>query len=339
MIIENQVIEINIAKRNIAFYKKRGYDNIKVGDNLLVGVEDLSRGSKIKVDVECDYCGDIVKVAYKDYVSYKFDKYSCKHCRQKKTSEYNLAQRQDNLYNRALEFCDENGYRLITEKSDIRNSGTRVLYECFKHGIHETKIYTLIDGHGCVDCASESIHEQARKSVDDVYNDFKMYGGVLLNKEGYLGWNYKNLKVVCNECGDVFITSYCAFMQHEGQLCPKCASNISRGEYKIKEYLEEKDIVFYMQFRFDDCRNIIPLPFDFYLPEYNLCIEYDGEGHYKPIKRGAMSDIQAEESLVQIKSRDDIKTNYCKNNNINLLRIPYLDFNSIDNILNKQLFT
>ena len=299
----------------------------------------MPKGSHIKVDVRCDYCGNIISVVYKDYIAYKFDKYSCKHCRQKKTSEYNLKKRQEDLYKRALDFCNEMGYKLYTNKEDILTADTRIIYECPKHGIRETKIYTLIDRHECLDCSYEHRCSKIRKSIEDVYNDFKQHGGILLNKDDYLGWNYKNLHVICENCGEVFITSYCAFMMRGGQLCSKCASNISRGEYVIKRYLEDHDIQFYMQFRFHDCRTSVPLPFDFYLPKYHICIEYDGEGHYVPIKRGNISDVQAQEILNGIKCRDQIKNVYCNKNEIKLIRIPYFKFNNIENILNKELFT
>lgn len=339
MIIENQKIDITITRRNIGIYKNRGYDNVKSGDVLSLGVDELSKGSKIKVDVECDYCGKIVPVAYKDYVAYKFDKYSCQHCRQKKTSEYNLIQRQEDLYNRALNFCNEMGYRLLTNKDEILNADTRIIYECPKHGIHETKIYTLIDKYECWDCSYEHRGINARKSADEVFNDFKQHGGILLNKDNYISWNYKNLQVICKNCGDIFTTSYCAFMMRGGQLCPKCASNISKGEYAVKKYLEDNNIKFSMQFRFSDCRTTAPLPFDFYLPDYHICIEYDGEGHYMPIKRGNMTEEQATEVFESIKCRDEIKNIYCDKNRIQLLRIPYWEFNNINDILYKELFT
>lgn len=339
IIIENQKINVKITKRNINMYKNYGHRNIKLGDIISVSPTELSKGSNIKVDVKCDYCEKTVKVKYQDYVRYKFNKYSCARCRQKKTSEYNLKQRQDSLYNRALTFCNEKGYKLITPKSDISNSETRVLYECPKHGIHETKIYTLIDKHECIDCSMEKSHNSQRKSVDDVYNDFKKYGGTLINKEDYISWNCKNLDVICKECGEIFTTSYGAFIVHDGQVCPKCASNISKGERAIKSFLTLNNIKFDMQFRFDDCKNIIPLPFDFYLHDYNTCIEYDGEGHYMPIKRGKITDSEAQEVLENIKLRDDIKTSYCERNNIKLIRIPYYNFDNINNILNKELFT
>lgn len=339
MVVENQKIDIIVTQRNIGFYKKQGYDDLKIGDVLSIGVGGLTKGSKVKVDVTCDYCGKVIPVVYKNYVRYKFDKYSCKNCRQKKTSEYNLEQRQENLYNRALSFCSKMGYELLTPKEMILSADTRVMYECPKHGVHETKIYTLIDEHECWDCSYEKRGSKIRKTVDDVYDDFKQHGGILLNKDEYIGWNRKNLRVVCANCGEIFVTSYCAFMSHGGQLCSKCTSNISKGEYAVKRYLEDNGIKFYMQFRFYDCRTTVPLPFDFYLPEYNTCIEYDGEGHYMPIKRGGISDVQAQELLDGIKYRDKIKSIYCIKNDIKLLRIPYWDFNNINDILNKELFT
>ncbi|MDY0268822.1 hypothetical protein [Trichloromonas sp.] len=70
--------------------------------------------------------------------------------------------------------------------------------------------------------------------------------------------------------------------------------------------------------RFKDCRYKYPLPFDLYLSKYNLCIEYDGEQHFKT------KEIWGGKTQLKIiKKRDQIKNEYCKNNNINLLRIKY----------------
>ena len=339
VIVDDQIICVHITNKNITYYKKQGYSNLKVDDILHLKVSDLSKGSRIKVDVKCDYCGKIVKVVYGDYNKYKYDKYSCSHCKQKKVSEYSLKQRQDDLYKRALDFCNEKGYKLLTPKSDILSSETRISYECPKHGIHKTKIYTLISRHGCIDCGIEYTSDAHRKKYDEVYNDFKKYGGVLINKDDYISWNCKNLNVICKECGETFTTSYGAYINRGGQVCPKCTYNTSKGERAIKEFLENKKIKFDMQYRFDDCKNVIPLPFDFYLYEYNTCIEYDGEGHYIPINRGNISNLEAQEELENIKFRDNIKTQYCKDNNIKLIRIPYWNFDNIETILNKELFT
>ncbi len=337
LLVEGQKIELKITKRNIGHFKSCGYENISVGDVIYVSPCDLSNGSKYKVDVVCDYCGEIVKVQYKDYLKYKYDKYSCSKCRAVKMSEYTLAKRRNDLYERASCICKEIGYELLTPIDEIFTADTRVVYRCPKHGVHETKIYTLICGHGCKECGVEHNHIVSRKTPDDVYEDFKNNGGILLNKEDYQNWNCKNLKVICPSCGEMFTTSYCSFMQRNGQLCPKCAKNISKHEHIIKKYLEEKDISFYMQYRFDDCRDKIPLPFDFYLYDFKIAIEYDGEGHYIPINRGGISDDDAFELLKDIQRRDLIKTNYCRENNVNLIRIPYWDGKNIREILDVKI--
>ena len=72
--------------------------------------------------------------------------------------------------------------------------------------------------------------------------------------------------------------------------------------------------------------------FDFYLPKYNLMIEYDGEQHYKPMRYHNDKDRNIED-LAKRKKRDEIKNKYCQDNNINLLRIPYYEKENIDFII------
>ena len=80
-------------------------------------------------------------------------------------------------------------------------------------------------------------------------------------------------------------------------------------------------------------KKIKPLPFDFYLPNYNICIEYDGEQHFKPIKYfGGQKAFQSQQQ------KDEIKNKYCQDNKIKLIRISYMDYDNIEKILNKELF-
>lgn len=110
-----------------------------------------------------------------------------------------------------------------------------------------------------------------------------------------------------------------------------CGCIKSKGEQAIAKYLKAKNISFIKEYRFKDCKNKISLPFDFYLPDYNCCIEYDGEQHFH------VAGWSNEEKLKDIQYRDAIKTNYCAVNNINLIRIKYTDFNKIEDILNIAL--
>ena len=65
------------------------------------------------------------------------------------------------------------------------------------------------------------------------------------------------------------------------------------------------------------------LPFDFYIPEYNICIEYDGEQHYRPVMFDGKDDELATKQFEKTKYHDGIKTKYCNAHGIHLLRIPY----------------
>lgn len=77
--------------------------------------------------------------------------------------------------------------------------------------------------------------------------------------------------------------------------------------------------------------------FDFYLPDYNLMIEYDGEQHYMPVNFGENNTKLMKERLKARQKNDQIKNNYCKENNINLLRIPYWEKQNIETIINNHL--
>ena len=66
------------------------------------------------------------------------------------------------------------------------------------------------------------------------------------------------------------------------------------------------------------------MPFDFYLPDYNVCIEYNGLQHYT--KRFGMSD----EDFKDRQKKDLIKEQYCEDNNITLINIPYWDYKNIE---------
>lgn len=102
-----------------------------------------------------------------------------------------------------------------------------------------------------------------------------------------------------------------------GNGCKKCKASFR--EKQIIRFFEEHNVSFIHQKTFDNCRGIKnKLPFDFYLPVYKICIEYDGEQHFNIVKNwGGQSLID------KYKVTDKIKTEYCKNNNIRLIRIKY----------------
>ena len=332
MLIENQIVKMTWGTSNKKIYTQKGYEFTKFGDIFNIKVEDLSSGSHIKVKVECDYCGKIIDVSWKNYLRCKDEKYACKNCRQKRTSENNLTERQKYLYKEALNFCNNKGYDLLTKQEEIKNSNTRVYYECPKHGIHDTKIYSLLLGFGCPECAYEENGLKRKLSIEQIDKEVSQYGGTWINKNDYKGWSVKNLEILCPICGKPFITSYNSFVKHGGQFCQKCSKCKSNGEKVINLYLENNNILSIPEHRFDNCKDKYSLPFDFYLPDFNMCIEFHGVQHYEPVDY-----FGGEKTFSRQKKHDDIKRDFCKNNGIKLIIIPYWDFSNIETILSNEL--
>lgn len=131
--------------------------------------------------------------------------------------------------------------------------------------------------------------------------------------------NKTPVTIICPKHGE-FLQEPTNHLQGKG--CPICQE--SHGEKIVTNILKRKNIKFNPQHRFEDCRNTIKgryckkLPFDFYLPNLNVCIEYDGRQHFIPVAK-----FGGEDGLERLQARDKIKNEYCKKNGIKLIRIPY----------------
>lgn len=104
--------------------------------------------------------------------------------------------------------------------------------------------------------------------------------------------------------------------------------NKSKGETIIKSELISKNIEFLQQYSFSKCKSKKKLRFDFYLPKYNACIEYDGIQHHKPIDYFGGKD-----SYLKQLDNDNIKNRFCEENGIVLIRIPYFKMNEVGRII------
>lgn len=108
-----------------------------------------------------------------------------------------------------------------------------------------------------------------------------------------------------------------------------CEKIYSKGETKIAELLNKMNIMYSREYKFIDCINPKTnsnLRYDFYLPDYNICIEYDGRQHFE---NHSLEFFTKKETIQDRQYRDKIKDNYCKKNNIGLIRIPYYNYNKI----------
>jgi len=201
------------------------------------------------------------------------------------------------------------------------NIYTKVIIICPKHGHFWQRPNDHINNkNGCPKCKFEKLSSIFQKDLqtftqqaNKIHNNFYNYSQTI-----YKGTNNK-IKINCPIHGCFLQTPH----NHlNGQGCPRCRN--SKGEKQIENYLIENNIKFIPQKRFKDCRNKRPLPFDFYLPELNTCIEYDGRQHY---------DSSSKYYSKQIIINDIIKTKYCQENNVSLIRITNNIQKSISHLL------
>ena len=217
------------------------------------------------------------------------------------------------------------GYTLITD-TDL---SSRELYEVVcPHG-HTWKVTigNFKTGRRCKYCKYEKAGSSQRLSYEYIKQE--------IEKEGYklLSTCYNNahelLSIQCTE-GHVFSIQWANWQQ--GYRCPICNEERSYGEKTIERYLVDNNILYEREKQFKDCKDKQVLPFDFYLPDYNLCIEYDGEQHFKEVKW-----FGGKEGFEKRVKHDNMKNKYCEDNSINLLRIPYTEFENIENILKQAI--
>lgn len=197
---------------------------------------------------------------------------------------------------------------------------------CPEHGVFNMRWTNHTNmKQGCPKCNTagrKSLNkQQIIKQIKDLNTEFK--------------YDWNSLKGYYNNSFRIKCSKHGWFHQQpsnhlQGQRCRKC--NNSKGEDKIEELLKLNNIEFETQKSFPNLKMNQSLLFDFYIPELNLCIEFDGELHFKPVKF-----FGGEEEFKRIKKSDSMKNKYCKENNIKLLRIPYTEYNNIEEILNKIL--
>ena len=156
----------------------------------------------------------------------------------------------------------------------------------------------------------------------------------------------RTIRLECGcPCGNKYFTNVAEFTVDKRMFCQQCNKSQSRYERLVELELKVYDIMFVKQQKFDGCRSDIThylLPFDFYLPNFNICVEVDGEQHFRPTNLRGMSDEKAYETYAKTSYNDKIKNKYCRNNNIQLIRINYIQVkngeykNIIQSIINNK---
>lgn len=210
-------------------------------------------------------------------------------------------------------------------KVNYINNSTNISIICPIHGEFFQTPNNHLKGAGCPVCGVNAMADKIRISIED----FKKRASLIHNGK----YDYHLSKFMTGEDKTIIVCpKHGEFKQRvslhlQGSGCPHC--NESQGEKRIRKWLLTNNINFIAQYRFNDCRNIRPLPFDFYLPNYNTCIEFDGIQHFEE----TYQFMGLKNAFHYTQNNDKIKNNYCKTHNIKLIRIKYTDIDKIPSIL------
>lgn len=192
---------------------------------------------------------------------------------------------------------------------EYKGANPSILHKCKIDGYEwRTTPANILYGKGCPKCAGNLSLSNA-----EYVERLRLINHDIISIEQYVNMKTPILHI-CLIDGYTWYASPDSILQGCG--CPICKE--SYGERQIRQILEEYNLKYIYQKTFMDCRDKNPLPFDFYLPDYNICIEYDGEQHFRSV-----DFFGGEDKFEKQKLHDQIKIQYCNNNHIHLLKIPY----------------
>ena len=247
--------------------------------------------------------------------NYHLQNHGCPKCGIKKIKEskkYNT----EEFIKKAREV---HGDKYDYSKVQYIDSKTKVCIICPEHGEFWQVPAKHLNGRGCNKCAVIYKGFKKRKERDNFIKEAKQVHG---DKYDYSKVEYVNNKIkvciICPEHGEFWQIPSVHLNNKSG--CPKC--NTSKLEVLTKKVLTKNNVEFEEQKTFDWLKYKNKLKLDFYLPDYNIAIECQGEQHFKKFRFE-----KDDKKLIQRVKRDNRKKELCEQNGI---KIVYIDWNEKD---------
>lgn len=296
------------------------YEQIKIfidgeegnGCRLITQKEEY-KNSKQKLKIQC-HCG---RVFDKSFSAFKnANERQCTPC-----SKQDVAKLYRLSYEDVKERFAKEGYTLLSE--EYINNAQKLNIMCPDGHITQNDLSHFMEGKRCSVCNGGVAY-----TYEFVKNTIASEPGYKLISNTYINV-FAPIEIQCSK-GHIYETRFTNWQI--GLRCTECEG--SSGAIRVENYLIHNKYPHLLEFKFNDCKNIYPLSFDFAVflddekTKLKLLIEYDGEYHYQP--------IESYEILQYTQNNDKIKNEYCKRNNIKLIRIPYWDLNNIKIILDKE---
>lgn len=280
-----------------------------------------------KLNFLCD-CGEIFSASFAKFKDR--NKRQCNTC-----STTAIKNKLKFSYEEAKSFVEnESECKLISETYINNSKPLSFLCKCGENFSVSFAKFKDKNQRQCYSCGQKLKIDQHKLDIEEVKRILEENGCELMSTV-YI--NMKSPIIIKCECGELFSTILDTFKRENGKKkCDSCVNRQSALSSIVENFLKDNNIFYRKEYRIDDCRNINPLPFDYavlnHKSELRGLIEVDGQQHFKPVPI-----FGGEEKFLEQQKRDKIKNDYCKENKINLLRIPYFEVKNIEKILREHL--
>lgn len=264
-------------------------------------------GTSKKGKFKCGYCEEIYELTKIGNLLKEDRKHICSHCFASKYAEQVLDRIKEEKHLTFKKF----GYNKRSRKPTV-------IYSCnLCNQLTEKPYVEFLKYSTCIHCG-----KNAKRRLNENIQDLLPEGFELI--EDYEGQYTK--KLFRHKCGFIFSVRPKDIITGHSY-CPKCSKKASKGERRIIEFLTKKNIAFEKEkvFNWSNRKR-----YDFYLPEFNLLIEYHGIQHYKEVPTFSLT-LEEQQAIDNWKELEAIKQGK------DFLIISYLDFDKIEDILAQRL--
>lgn len=267
----------------------------------------------------CNDCGEVFERSFDNLKTRKSN--ICNKCGKAKSNKDRVFS-----YDYVKDFIELNDCKLLSK--EYVNIDSELNIKCNCGNEFSTTFYKFKERNKrqCNDCGNKIKAIKNSISESEIIDMLNIDGYVLLDKK--LDGGDQRILIQCDKKHTPYWVNVSKY-KSTGRRCPYCQN--SKGEKAIEKFLISNNVSFKSQFSFDDLKGLGSgkLRFDFCIlnnDKIDYLLEYDGEMHY--LETGLGND------LTKQKIHDSLKDKYCSENKIKLIRIPYWDFDNIEEILN-----
>lgn len=248
----------------------------------------------------------------------------CKYCANPKDTKEEFVRKANIVHDNKYDYS----------KVEYRGSNVKVCITCPKHGDFWQSAYAHLQGQGCPECAHEEYSESKKTPLADMiamFNDVHgdTYDYSLITKETYKNF-HTPVPIICKEHG---VFNQKPTLHAKGMGCPQCKKSL--GENRVKRFLDNSHFLYIQQYKILN-ENLFcqqkKMFVDFYLPQQNVIIEFNGAQHYVSVDY-----FGGDKTFERQQNRDLALRQYCEEHKIKLIEIPYTEINNIESILKKEL--